>query len=124
MLLPALREELGVTVPEDRGSGGRGRRARPSKFHRPSQRPSPIRIRYARCSTVQQELLSQLAALEPAFKRIFSEEISTRIKTRPELEKALKLAYNIKEAARDQEVILTVKSIPEDLTGVEVLPGS
>ncbi|MET8221491.1 recombinase family protein [Streptomyces hirsutus] len=42
---------------------------------------------------------------------IFSEKISTRIKTRPDLEKALKLAYDIKEAAPDQEVILTVHEL-------------
>ncbi|MFE6906297.1 recombinase family protein [Streptomyces erythrochromogenes] len=51
---------------------------------------------YARCSTVQQELASQLATLQPVCKRIFSEKISTRIETRPELEKALKLADAIK----------------------------
>ncbi|WP_312870772.1 recombinase family protein [Streptomyces himalayensis] len=41
----------------------------------------PIRIGYARCSTAQQELASQLAALEPVCKRIFSEKISTRVAT-------------------------------------------
>ncbi|MFE5518380.1 recombinase family protein [Streptomyces virginiae] len=66
---------------------------------------------YARSSTAQQELASQLAALEPVCKRIFSEKISTRIKTRPELEKALKLAYDIKEASPDQEVVLTVHEL-------------
>ncbi|WP_381568323.1 hypothetical protein [Streptomyces eurythermus] len=35
-------------------------------------------------------------ALEPVCKRIFSEKISTRVKTRPKLEAALKLAYDIK----------------------------
>ncbi|WP_308427505.1 recombinase family protein [Streptomyces atratus] len=43
-----------------------------------------MRIGYARCSTAQQELASQLAALEPVCKRIFSEKISTRVKVRPE----------------------------------------
>ncbi|WP_434600041.1 recombinase family protein [Streptomyces sp. A5-4] len=48
-----------------------------------------IRIGYARCSTALQELQSQLDALARAdCKRVFSEKISTRIKTRPELEKA------------------------------------
>ena len=73
---------------------------------------NPIRIGYARCSTAQQELASQLDALALAdCKRIFSEKISTRVKTRPELEKALKLAYDIKEAAPNQEVILTVHEL-------------
>ena len=71
----------------------------------------PIQIGYVRCSTAQQELASQLAALEPVCKRIFSEKISTRVKTRSELEKALKLAYDIKEAAPDQEVVLTVHEL-------------
>jgi hypothetical protein len=72
----------------------------------------PIRIGYARCSTAQQELASQIAALEAAqCKRIFSEKISTRIKVRPELERALRLAREIKEAAPDQPVILTVHEL-------------
>ncbi|WP_196943293.1 recombinase family protein [Streptomyces sclerotialus] len=44
-------------------------------------------------------------------KRIFSDKISTRIRTRPEPEKALKLAYDIKEAAPGQEAILTVHEL-------------
>ncbi|MFI8483975.1 recombinase family protein [Streptomyces rubrogriseus] len=109
--MPALREELEVLVPEDHGPG------RPWKAGRPAPAPPaavaarPIRIGYAGCSTAQQELASHLAALEPVCNRIFSEKISTRIKTRPELEKALKLAYDIKEAAPDQEVILTVHEL-------------
>ncbi|MEZ2390165.1 recombinase family protein [bacterium RCC_150] len=39
---------------------------------------------------------------------MFSEKISTRIKIRPELEKAVILAHEIKTAAPDQPVILTV----------------
>jgi DNA invertase Pin-like site-specific DNA recombinase len=69
----------------------------------------PIRIGYARCSTATQELQSQLDALAAAkCTRVFSEKISTRIKIRPELERALTLAHEIKTAAPDQPVILTV----------------
>jgi len=39
---------------------------------------------------------------------VFSEKISTRIKVRPEFAKALTLAQEIKQAAPDQQVILTV----------------
>ena len=39
------------------------------------------------------------------------EKISTRIKVRPELERALTLARDIKEAASDQPVILTVHEL-------------
>lgn len=100
-----------MTVPEDRAPG-RPWKACPRVEAPPvAATAKPIRIGYARCSTAQQELASQLAAFEPVCKRIFSEKISTRIKTRPELEKALNLAYDIKEAAPDQEVILTVPEL-------------
>ena len=55
---------------------------------------------------------AQLDALALAqCKRVFSEKIGTRVKVRPALEEALKLAYNIKEAAPDQEVMLTVHEL-------------
>lgn len=111
ILVPALREELEVIVPEDRGPGRPWKAGPPVEALPAAAAAKPIRIGYARCSTARQELASQLAALEPVCKRIFSEKISTRIKTRPELEKALKLAYDIKEAAPDQEVILTVHEL-------------
>ncbi|WP_079168568.1 recombinase family protein [Streptomyces colonosanans] len=111
ILIPALREELDVLVPEDRGPGRPWKPGPPVEQAPAAPVAKPIRIGYARCSTAQQELASQLAALEPVCKRIFSEKISTRVKVRPELEKALKLAYDIKEAAPDQEVILTVHEL-------------
>ncbi|WP_065848421.1 recombinase family protein [Streptomyces mutomycini] len=111
ILVPALREELDVLVPEDRGPGRTWKQGPPVEAAPAAAAAKPIRIGYARCSTASQELASQRAALEPVCKRIFSEKISTRIKTRPELEKALKLAYDIKEAAPDQEVILTVHEL-------------
>ncbi|WP_449341783.1 recombinase family protein [Streptomyces andamanensis] len=40
--------------------------------------------------------------------RVFSEKISTRVKERPELEKALAPAREIKTAAPNQPVVLTV----------------
>jgi hypothetical protein len=43
--------------------------------------------------------------------RIFSDRISTRIKIRPELEAALQLARDIKQAAPGQDVIFTVHEI-------------
>ncbi|WP_282771732.1 recombinase family protein [Saccharomonospora viridis] len=76
---------------------------------KPETNGTPIRIGYARCSTATQELQSQLDALAAAhYTRVFSEEISTHIKIRPELEKALTLAHEIKTAAPDQPVLLTV----------------
>lgn len=100
-----------MIVPEDRGPGRPWKPGPPVEAAPTTAVAKPIRIGYARCSTAQQELASQLAALEPVCRRIFSEKISTRVKTRPEPEKALKLAYDIKEAAPDQEVILTVHDL-------------
>ncbi|MEU1036258.1 recombinase family protein [Streptomyces mirabilis] len=100
-----------MPVPEDRGPGRPWKPGPPVEQAPAASAAKPIRIGYARCSTAQQELQSQLDALAPVCKRIFSEKISTRVKTRPELEKALKLAYDIKEAAPDQEVILSVHEL-------------
>jgi DNA invertase Pin-like site-specific DNA recombinase len=113
ILVPALREELEVAVPGDRGPGKLWKQGLPAGTAPSAENTGkPIRIGYARCSTAQQELQSQLGALERAeCKRIFSEKISTRIKVRPELENALKLAHDIKEAAPDQPVILTVHEL-------------
>ncbi|ARH89169.1 MULTISPECIES: recombinase family protein [Streptomyces] len=112
-LVPALREELDVVTPDDRGPGRLWKQG-PTVAPVPAPRngAAPIRIGYARVSTAQQELQSQIDALEAAqCRRIFSEKISTRVKIRPELEKALKLAHDIKEAAPDQPVILTVHEL-------------
>ncbi|MFE9007403.1 recombinase family protein [Streptomyces sp. NPDC007875] len=99
-------------MPEDRGPGRPWKPGPPVEQAPAPPTARPIRIGYARCSTAQQELASQLDALGRAnCKRVFSEKISTRIKTRPELEKALRLAYDIKDAAPDQEVILTVHEL-------------
>ncbi|WP_150136198.1 recombinase family protein [Streptomyces hyaluromycini] len=111
ILVPALREELEVLVPEDRGPGRPWTQGPPVEAAEAAPAAQAIRIGYARCSTAQQELQSQLDALGPVCKRIFSEKISTRVKVRPELEKALKLAYDIKEAAPETEVILTVHEL-------------
>jgi len=113
VLVPALREELEVPVPGDRGPGRPWKPGPPAGTVPLAENAArPIRIGYARCSTAQQELASQTAALEAAqCKRIFSEKISTRIKVPPELENALKLARDIKEAAPDQPVILIVHEL-------------
>jgi DNA invertase Pin-like site-specific DNA recombinase len=112
ILVPALREELEVLAPEDREPGRPWKPGPPAEAAPAEPAAKPIRIRYARCSTAQQELASQLDALARVkCKRVFSEKISTRMKNRPKLEDALKLAYDIREAAPDQEVILTVHEL-------------
>ncbi|WP_327403661.1 recombinase family protein [Streptomyces sp. NBC_01288] len=60
----------------------------------------PVRIGCARTSTAGQEPASRLEALHrPECHKVFKEQISTRIEFRPELEKALALARQFKEAA-------------------------
>lgn len=109
ILAPALREELAVATPAHRAPGKAWTPGPPVAAAEPQNTAAPIRIGYARCSTATQELASQLDALERAHcTRVFSEKISTRIKVRPEFEKALALAHEIKQAAPDQQVILTV----------------
>ncbi|MFJ2818478.1 recombinase family protein [Streptomyces sp. NPDC087294] len=108
-LVSKLREELEVLVPADRGPG-RPWVERPAPPGRPAEPAAPpIRIGYARCSMTDQEIASQLVALENAgCTKVFQEKISTRVHRRPEMEAALALANAIKEAAPDQAVILTV----------------
>jgi DNA invertase Pin-like site-specific DNA recombinase len=112
VLIAALREHLEVLVPADR-SPGRPWKQGPAPVAVPAQRDAkPIRIGYARTSTARQELASQLEALAAAkCHKVFSEQISTRVKVRPELEAALKLAREFKEAAPDTAVIFTVHEL-------------
>ncbi|MFD7667483.1 recombinase family protein [Streptomyces sp. NPDC059788] len=112
VLVPALRKELEVPVPADRGPG-RAWKQGPALAVVPAPRTErPVRIGYARTSTARQELASQLEALHRAeCHKVFKEQISTRIKIRPELEKALALAHQFKEAAPQTPVIFTVHEL-------------
>lgn len=112
VLVPALREELEVLVPADRHPG-RAWKQGPALAAVPAPRTErPVRIGYARTSTARQELASQLEALHRAeCHKVFQEQISTRVKVRPELEKALALAHQFKEAAPETPVILTVHEL-------------
>ena len=110
VLVPALREELEVVVPADRRPGKawtQGPHVEPADHpHHPGR---PIRVGYARCSVATQELASQVDAQNtPNANGSSPRKISTRIKIRPELQNAIQLARDIKEAAPDQTVILTV----------------
>ncbi|MCX5340162.1 zinc finger domain-containing protein [Streptomyces atratus] len=88
VLVPALREELDVPVPADRGPG-RAWKQGPALAVVPAPRAErPVRIGYARTSTARQELAS-----------------------RPELEKALAPAHQFKGAAPDTSVIFTVHEL-------------
>ncbi|WP_445397429.1 recombinase family protein [Streptomyces sp. LE64] len=91
-----MKAELTVKTPADRQPGKAWTQGAPVT-QAPGGKPgAAIRLGYARCSTVGQELQSQLDALAGAqCTRVFSEKISTRVKERPELEKALALAREI-----------------------------
>ncbi|GFH37054.1 hypothetical protein SCWH03_32880 [Streptomyces pacificus] len=108
-LVPSLKAELTVKTPADRNPGKRWVQGGPVPVVAEAVPGAAIRLGYARCSTVGQELQSQLDLLARAdCTRVFSEKISTRVKGRPELEKALTLAREFKAAAPNQPVILTV----------------
>jgi DNA invertase Pin-like site-specific DNA recombinase len=112
VLVPALREELEVPVPADRGPGRTWKQG-PALAVVPAPRTErPVRIGYARTSTARQELASQLEALRRAeCHKIFHEQISTCVKVRPELEKTLALAHQFEEAAPETPVIFTVHEL-------------
>ncbi|MEU6721559.1 recombinase family protein [Nonomuraea sp. NPDC046802] len=103
MLVPQLRAALEIRTPAHRGPGP----ARETIMADAGAKPT--RVGYARCSTAQQELQSQIDALEGAgCQPIFSEKISTRVKVRPEFAKAMEYARTIKTAVPQQRVIFTV----------------
>jgi hypothetical protein len=109
MLVPQLRAELGVRTPADRGPGHAWEMGPAIDAAIPEAITKPTRVGYARCSTAQQELQSQLDALNQAVcDPDFSEKISTRIKVRPEFVKAMDFARTIKKAVPQQRVIFTV----------------
>ncbi|WP_218137738.1 recombinase family protein [Streptomyces sp. 2112.3] len=75
----------------------------------PGPERQPTGPKPSRCSTVGQELQSHLDMLARAdCTRVFSEKTTTRVEERPELEKALTPAREIKAAAPNQPVILIV----------------
>jgi hypothetical protein len=107
--VPKLAKELRVQTPADRGPGQPWRPGKPVPAAiDPSLPSTDIRVGYARCSTLGQELDSQLDALAKhgiPREKIFSEKISTRIKVRPQFEEALKTAREIKAHAPHCRVI-------------------
>ncbi|GAA3199967.1 recombinase family protein [Nonomuraea roseoviolacea] len=97
-LVPALAKTLTVPTPAVR---------KPSTLWIELPRPAAagtepaghVRIGYARASTVHQSLDTQLDALQAAgITRVFSEKITTRATTRPELDKAVALARELRSA--------------------------
>lgn len=110
--VPRLAKALRVQTPISRRPGRLWREAvTPPAPAVPDTPGADIRIGYARCSSVGQELASQLDALAAhgiPRDKIFSEKISSRVKVRPQFEAALATARDIKAHAPHCRVILTV----------------
>jgi len=112
ILVPELRDALEVRVPKDRGPGHPWAPGpEPAQDPAAAASDTPVRVGYARCSTVQQDLDYQLEALRKSCEPIFHEKISTRVKERPELRRALEYARTIKRAVPRQEVRLVVHEL-------------
>jgi DNA invertase Pin-like site-specific DNA recombinase len=110
--VPRLAKRLRVPTPADRGPGQPWRPGTPPPAPIPEGVPSAdIRIGYARCSHLTQELQSQLDALAAhgiPREKIFAEKVSTRVRVRPKFEAALRTCRQIKAHAPHCRVILTV----------------
>ncbi|MFD8686680.1 recombinase family protein [Streptomyces sp. NPDC059651] len=116
--VPRLAKLLLAPTPAGRAPGQPWRPATPPPAPIDPDLPgADIRIGYARCSHRSQELGSQLDALtQHGIPRdeIFSEKISTRIRVRPQFEKALKTAResHLAVAAREQGRLLREHQAP------------
>jgi resolvase-like protein len=110
--VPRLAKQLRVPTPADRGLDQPWRPGTPPPAPIPSDTPTAdIRVGYARCSHLTQELQSQLDALAAhgiGRDKIFAEKVSTRVRVRPKFEAALDAARQIKAHAPHCRVILTV----------------
>ena len=94
-LVPRLAKDLSVPVPPLRRPGSAW-----AELPRPSAAAATaghVRIGYARASTVRQSLDTQMDSLKATgVTRIFSEKISTRAASRPELDRAVTLARELR----------------------------
>src|SRR5664280_1697758 len=95
-LVPSLAKALTAATPAVRRPGSAW-----AELPRPvvagGEPAGHVRIGYARASTVRQSLDTQLDSLKQAgVTRVFSEKISTRATSRPEMEKAVALAREMR----------------------------
>ncbi|WP_246148092.1 recombinase family protein [Nonomuraea turkmeniaca] len=97
-LVPALAKALTVATPAVRKPGTLWIEL-PRPATAGAEPTGHVRIGYARASTVRQSLDTQLDALQAVgVTRVFSEKISTRATNRPELDKAVALARELRSA--------------------------
>ncbi|MER6943853.1 recombinase family protein [Nonomuraea sp. NPDC000554] len=97
-LVPSLAKKLTVATPPVRKPGTLWIEL-PRPAAAGTEPAGHVRIGYARASTVRQSLDTQLDALKAAgVTRVFSEKISTRATIRPELDKAVTLARELRSA--------------------------
>lgn len=105
-LVPHLAKALSVPVPPLRRPGAAWTELPRSALG--SAEPSGhVRIGYARASTARQSLDTQTDALRDAgVTRVFSEKVSTRATVRPELEKAVSLAREIRASGAALTIVV------------------
>ncbi|MFE7113085.1 recombinase family protein [Streptomyces sp. NPDC057575] len=97
-LVPQLAKALDVPTPAVRKPGSVWAEL-PRPVNAGTEPVGHVRLGYARASTARQSLDAQLGSLaEAGVPRVFSEEISTRARTRPEQEAAVKLAGEIRSS--------------------------
>jgi DNA invertase Pin-like site-specific DNA recombinase len=110
--VPRLAKVLRVPTPADCGPGQLWRPGTPPPAPIAADTPATdIRIGYARCLHLTQELQSQLDALAAhgiPREKIFAEKVSTRVRVRPKFEATLRTCRQIKAHAPHCRVILTV----------------
>lgn len=95
-LVPSLAKALNVPTPAVRKPGSVWVEL-PRLVAAGAEPTGHVRIGYARASTVRQSLDTQLDSLKASgVTRIFSEKISTRAASRPELDKAVGLARELR----------------------------
>jgi DNA invertase Pin-like site-specific DNA recombinase len=95
-LVPSLAKALNVPTPAVRKPGSVWVEL-PRPVAAGAEPMGHVRIGYARASTVRQSLDTQLDSLKAAgVTRTFSEKISTRATSRPELDKAVALAREVR----------------------------
>jgi DNA invertase Pin-like site-specific DNA recombinase len=105
-LVPHLAKTLSVPVPPVRKPGSAW-----AELPRPATAGTApaghVRIGYARASTVRQSLDTQTDSLHAAgVTRIFAEKISTRAVTRPELDRAVALAREIRASGAAVTIVV------------------